>query len=73
MTADNDDLTFASSGPAGVHYARCWSCMLGSHFDPPERHDWADGEDIEAALAAGQPSPAGKRCACRCADEAVES
>lgn len=63
----DDDLTFASAGPAGVHYARCWGCMGGSHFDPPQRHDWADDEDIQAALDNGQPSPVGKRCACWCA------
>jgi len=68
MTPD-DDLTFASSGVAGVHYAKCGGCMCGSHFDPPQRHDWADDEDIAHALATGQPSPVGKRCACDCATE----
>jgi len=68
MTAD-DDLTFASSGVAGVHYARCQSCMYGCHFDPPQRHDWADEEDIKHAETTGQESPVGKRCACACATE----
>lgn len=65
----DDDLTFASSGVAGVHYARCWPCTFGSHFDPPQRHDWADDEDIAHAATTGQPTPAGKRCACPCATE----
>jgi len=62
----SDELTFASSGPAGVHYAKCYACMCNFHFDPPERHDWADSEDIKHAAETGQPSPVGKPCACKC-------
>lgn len=67
---DDDEKTFASVGPSEiVHYARCWDCMLGQHYDPPERHDWANEEDREYALSNGQPDPKGKRCGCWCADD----
>ncbi len=67
----NDDLTFASAGVAGVHYAKCWPCQLGpdsNHFNPPQWHTWADEEDVQHARAIGQPDPSDKRCGCRCAD-----
>lgn len=62
---DQDELTFASAGVVGVHYARCEPCMLGSH--PGGWHSWAGKEDVEHALATGQPDPSTKRCACDCA------
>lgn len=67
----NDDLTFASSGVAGVHYAKCWSCQMGAdsqHFDPPRWHSWADEDDVDHARETGQPDPRDKRCACWCAE-----
>lgn len=67
----DDELTFASAGVAGTHYARCWGCMYDQHYDPPKRHDWADEEDIKHAETTGQPSPKGKRCACWCSDADV--
>lgn len=66
----DDELSFASAGVAGVHYQRCWGCMMGggsSHFDPPKWHTWADEDDVAHALATGQPDPSDKRCACNCA------
>ena len=71
-----DDLTFASSGPAGVHYARCWPCMLGDesqHFDPPQWHTWADSEDVDHARETGQADPRNSRCGCWCADAPKET
>lgn len=62
-----DDLTFASAGVAGVHYARCEPCMWGSH--PGGWHSWAGPDDIEHARATGQPDPSTRRCACDCVAE----
>lgn len=45
-----------------VCYARCWGCMFGEHFAPPEWHTWAGFEDIEH-----DPTVAKQRCACECA------
>jgi len=59
-----DALTFASAGVAGVHYARCWECMLGSH--PGGWHTWADDKDVIHALKTGQPDPSEKVCGCDC-------
>lgn len=44
-----------------VHYTRCQGCMWGQHYDPPQRHDWADYEDLEH-----DPSVKGQPCACAC-------
>lgn len=64
-------LTFASFGVAGVHYARCEPCMYLQH--PGGHHDWAGAEDVQHALATGQPDPTGLRCACHCYDEPARS
>lgn len=65
----DDELTFASTGPAGVHYARCWNCQLNlRHHEPPEWHTWADDEDIDWAIAHGMPDPSESRCGCWCAE-----
>lgn len=66
----SDDLTFASAGVAGIHYARCEPCMYGAH--PGGMHDWAGPEDIEHAAKTGQPDPSGKRCACDCVEQEPE-
>lgn len=69
-TQPENELTFASSGVAGVHYARCWPCQLGlgeDCFDPPQWHPWVDGEDIDHARNTGQTDPSKSRCACPCA------
>ncbi len=65
----SDDLTFASAGVAGVHYARCWACMTGSHYPKPTWHTWADDDDVAHADATSQPDPTHKRCACPCVDD----
>jgi len=59
-----DDLTFASFGVAGVHFAHCWPCMLGQH--PGGWHTWADTEDMEHAAKTGQPNPSTAVCGCDC-------
>jgi len=64
------ELTFASAGVAGVHYARCWPCQLGGPC-PGGWHTWADAEDIEHALKTGQPDPSDKRCGCPCSEGPV--
>lgn len=51
-----------------VCYAKCYACMYGHCFDPPQAHIWADSEDIEHARATGQEEPTGL-CACPCAQE----
>jgi hypothetical protein len=66
----SDDLTFASAGVAGVHYARCWACMYGDHFPVPTWHSWAGREDVEHARVTGQADPSDRRCACPCVDDA---
>ena len=63
----DDELTFASAGVAGVHYARCWPCMFDQH--PGGWHTWADAEDVIHALKTGQPDPSEKRCGCACTDD----
>ena len=70
MTEPREDLTFASAGVAGVHYARCWSCMLGQHYPTPTWHTWADSDDVEHARATGQPDPSTGRCGCPCVNDA---
>lgn len=54
-----------------VCYSQCWGCMFGQCYDPAQPHPWWDGEDVEAAEAAGQQPPAGN-CACPCAKTAEE-
>lgn len=49
-----------------VCYSTCWACKFGHHFDPPQAHGWADGDEIDYALANGLPEPQGS-CACPCA------
>lgn len=51
-----------------VCYAKCWGCLYGQHYDPPQPHIWADDEDIDAARMSGRPEPTGQ-CACWCARE----
>lgn len=71
MTAESvpghNALTFASAGVAGIHYARCWECMLAQC--PGGEHRWACDEDIEHAVKIGKPETAEGRCACHCYDE----
>lgn len=61
------DLTFASAGVAGVHYARCWDCMTMQC--PGGQHRWACQEDIYHAVSIGKPESAEGRCGCPCYDE----
>lgn len=61
------ELTFASAGVAGVHYARCEPCMYGS-CPGVGWHSWAGPEDRIHALKTGRPDPIDKRCACECAE-----
>ena len=49
-----------------VCYSRCWSCMCGQCYDPPQVHPWWDEDDVQHAKATGQPAPEGV-CACPCA------
>ena len=52
-----------------VCYTKCWNCMLNqAHMSPPQWHTWADLEDIDHAVATGQPDPSTNRCGCACAD-----
>lgn len=51
-----------------VCYTKCWPCMFGEHFDPPEWHTWADADDVKHAKETGQDDPREKRCGCPCAD-----
>lgn len=50
-----------------ICYSTCWSCKFDHHFDPPQRHGWADAEEIDDARTAGLPLPTGL-CACPCAN-----
>lgn len=68
MNADKDALTFASSGVAGIHYARCWTCTLTPDRCPGGWHTWADPTDVEHARLTGQPDPSSGKCGCPCAD-----
>ena len=68
MTEDKDALTFASSGVAGIHYAKCWTCQLTPDNCPGGWHTWADPEDVEHAANTGQNDPSGRKCGCPCAD-----
>jgi hypothetical protein len=52
-----------------VCYSRCWSCMFGYCYDPPQPHPWWNGEDVEHAKATGQLAPEGD-CTCSCARSA---
>lgn len=54
------------SGNVRVCYAKCWPCITGFHFNPPQPHTWADAEDIEHAKATGREEPTGP-CGCPCA------
>lgn len=64
MTERSEELTFASSGVAGVHYARCWPCMLQQC--PGGWHSWADDKDIEHAAKTSQTDPTTAVCGCDC-------
>ncbi|PAX84688.1 hypothetical protein CLM85_06385 [Streptomyces albidoflavus] len=49
-----------------ICYATCWGCKFGNCYDPPQQHPWWDGDDVDAAEAAGDAPPEGD-CACPCA------
>lgn len=49
-----------------IQHTRCQDCMWGQC--PGGVHDWADQDDIDHALATGQPDPSGQKCGCVCAD-----
>ncbi len=64
-----EPLTFASAGPYGIHYARCWPCMTAQCPGGP--HRWAGDDDIAHAVSIGKPDSADGPCACRCTTEPV--
>ena len=47
-----------------VYRHHCWACQLNRC--PHEPHDWADGDDIDAAALIGRPDPTGEPCPCPC-------
>jgi hypothetical protein len=65
-------LAALQNGDAIGCLTECYSCMFGSHFDPPKWHTWADDDDIEYARNTGQPDPRGSRCGCECAHSSTE-
>lgn len=60
----DEELTFASAGVAGIHYAKCEACQVGAC--PGGWHTWASAEDRIFALKAGHPDPVDKVCGCDC-------
>ena len=50
-----------------VYRHQCWACQLDRC--PHEPHDWADGDDIDAAALIGRPDPTGEPCNCPCTKE----
>jgi hypothetical protein len=56
-----------------ICYSKCWPCQFGQHFDPPQWHTWADGDDILHARNTGQPDPSKSRCGCFCATGGEEA
>lgn len=54
--------------PGGhITYARCESCMWGSHYETETWHSWAGAEDIEGQSDEYKASVATQKCACDCA------
>ena len=51
-----------------ICYTKCWSCISGFHFEPPEWHTWADDEDIEHAKSTTGTDVTKQRCGCECAN-----
>ena len=47
-----------------VYRHHCWACQLNQCPNGP--HDWADGDDIDAAALIGRPDPTGEPCSCPC-------
>ena len=60
---------FFEDGKGHLTYARCESCMYGSHFDTVTWHSWAGAEDLDWATEKGGDVDAIKaqKCACDCA------
>lgn len=50
-----------------ICYSRCYQCMYGFCYDPPQWHSWADPEDEDHRHAIGESTSPG-RCACACAN-----
>ena len=50
-----------------VYRHHCWACQLNQCPNGP--HDWADGDDIDAAALIGRPDPTGEPCNCPCTKE----
>ena len=53
----------------GGHYtfARCESCMCGSHFETVTWHSWADADDKDGMTPENFEAAAKQKCACDCA------
>lgn len=67
MSAFDDSLQHHDVFPGGhITYARCESCMYGSHYEVVTWHSWAGEEDMT-----GDPKVdaerANQKCACDCA------
>lgn len=55
--------------PDGGHatYARCESCMYGSHYDTVTWHSWAGAEDLDEMTPEQRDIALTQKCACDCA------
>ena len=56
-----------ADGKGHYTFARCESCMYGSHFETVTWHSWAGAEDKEGMKPEDFEAAAKQKCACDCA------
>ena len=58
---------FTEDGRGHYTFARCESCMWGSHFEDVTWHSWAGDEDMRADDSEYNALVLTQKCACDCA------
>jgi hypothetical protein len=68
MTDFGDSMQHVDFQPSAiVHYARCESCMYGSHFETVTWHSWAGPDDMREDDAEYNARVKTQKCHCDCA------